>query len=167
VNVDPLAADAVALRIALGYTGAGVPEIMIGIDPDDSVPTIWDESGDGKLGYDVKPWDEVYVNSIYVGNAVESLQYNMTGALRALDISGTFPTATLIVGQDFQTITLAAMSGGSVGFGAVFLEGAEIAAPSAPAANGGRLFFQDNGSGKTQLAVIFSSGAVQVIATQP
>jgi archaellum biogenesis ATPase FlaH len=29
------------------------------------------------------------------------------------------------------------------------------------------LFAKDNGSGKTQLCVRFSSGAVQVIATQP
>lgn len=48
-----------------------------------------------------------------------------------------------------------------------FVQGFEMTAPSAPAANGGRIFFQDNGAGKTQLMVIFSSGAAQQIAIQP
>jgi len=48
-----------------------------------------------------------------------------------------------------------------------FYEMKEISAPSAPAANHGRLFMRDNGSGKTQLCVRFHSGAVQVVATQP
>lgn len=48
-----------------------------------------------------------------------------------------------------------------------YIEMDEMTAPSAPAANGARLFCVDNGSGKTQLKVIFASGAAQVIATQP
>lgn len=43
----------------------------------------------------------------------------------------------------------------------------EITAPVAPAANGARLYVRDNGAGKTQLVVVFATGAVQVIATQP
>jgi hypothetical protein len=39
--------------------------------------------------------------------------------------------------------------------------------PTAPAANGARMFTKDNGAGKTQLCVRFASGAVQVIATEP
>jgi hypothetical protein len=46
-------------------------------------------------------------------------------------------------------------------------EGAEMAAPSAPAANGYKIFAQDNGGGKTQLMVIFASGAAQQLAIQP
>lgn len=48
-----------------------------------------------------------------------------------------------------------------------FLSGVEQTAPAAPAANGYRVFSQDNGAGKTQLMVIFSSGAAQQIAIQP
>lgn len=48
-----------------------------------------------------------------------------------------------------------------------YFEMVERTAPSAPAANRGRLFVRDNGSGKSQLCIIFSSGAIQVIATQP
>lgn len=47
------------------------------------------------------------------------------------------------------------------------LDMAEVAAPSAPAADTGRLFVRDNGSGKTQLCVRFPTGAIQVIATEP
>jgi hypothetical protein len=48
-----------------------------------------------------------------------------------------------------------------------YIEGAGIADPAAPAANSGRLYFRDNGAGKTQLVVKFPTGAVQVIATEP
>jgi hypothetical protein len=50
---------------------------------------------------------------------------------------------------------------------AEYWEGDEIADPAAPAANKGRLYFKDNGSGKTQLVARFPTGAVQVIATEP
>ena len=48
-----------------------------------------------------------------------------------------------------------------------FLQGAEETAPTAPAANGYRIFAQDNGAGKTQLMVIFATGAAQQIAIEP
>lgn len=48
-----------------------------------------------------------------------------------------------------------------------YIEGVEISDPSAPATNYGRLYFRDNGAGKTQLVVRFPTGAVQVIATEP
>jgi hypothetical protein len=48
-----------------------------------------------------------------------------------------------------------------------FLEGIETADPAAPAANKGRLYFRDNGAGKTQLCARFPTGAVQVVATEP
>ncbi len=44
---------------------------------------------------------------------------------------------------------------------------AEMTAPAAGAANTGRLFCRDNGSGKSQLCVIFATGAIQVLATEP
>lgn len=48
-----------------------------------------------------------------------------------------------------------------------YIEAQEISTPAAPDANYGRMFVRDNGSGKTQLCVIFNTGAVQVLATQP
>jgi hypothetical protein len=48
-----------------------------------------------------------------------------------------------------------------------YLDVAEMAAPAAPGTNIGRLFMRDNGSGKTQLCVMFPTGAIQVLSTQP
>lgn len=42
----------------------------------------------------------------------------------------------------------------------------EITEPANPAANTARLFVKDNGSGKTQLCVLFPTGSVTVIATE-
>ncbi len=46
-----------------------------------------------------------------------------------------------------------------------FIEGTEISDPTAPAANKGRLYYKDNGSGATQLAVRFATGDVLPLAT--
>lgn len=49
-----------------------------------------------------------------------------------------------------------------------YWESSEMAAePEAPAAGFGRIYFRDNGAGKTQLVVKFNTGAVQVLATEP
>lgn len=48
-----------------------------------------------------------------------------------------------------------------------YIQGTEINTPAAGAANSYRLFAKDNGSGKTQLMVIFASGAAQQLAIQP
>jgi hypothetical protein len=48
-----------------------------------------------------------------------------------------------------------------------YIDMTEQTTPSAPGVNRARLFVRDNGSGKTQLCVLFNSGAVQVIATEP
>jgi hypothetical protein len=43
----------------------------------------------------------------------------------------------------------------------------EMTAPSAPAANKVRLYADDNGSGKTRIMALFSSGVAQQVAIQP
>src|SRR3990167_4563543 len=43
----------------------------------------------------------------------------------------------------------------------------EITTPGNAPTNKGRILLRDNGAGKTQFCVIFQSGAVQVIATEP
>lgn len=48
-----------------------------------------------------------------------------------------------------------------------YIEGTEISEPAAPATDHGRLYFRDNGSGKSQLVVRFPTGAIQVLATEP
>lgn len=48
-----------------------------------------------------------------------------------------------------------------------YIAGAEMTAPVAPAANGYRLFAEDNGAGKTRLMVQFATGAAQQVAIEP
>ncbi len=48
-----------------------------------------------------------------------------------------------------------------------YVEGAEMAAPAAPASNGFRIYAEDNGSGKTRLMCLFASGAAQQLAIEP
>ncbi len=48
-----------------------------------------------------------------------------------------------------------------------YIQGDAIAAPAAPAASKGRSFFRLNGGGKMEFCVIFPTGAVQVVATEP
>lgn len=60
-----------------------------------------------------------------------------------------------------------ATTGDAAAVEAKFFEGTEISDPTAPSANKGRLYFKDNGAGKTQLVARFPTGAVQVIATEP
>jgi hypothetical protein len=67
------------------------------------------------------------------------------------------------VGWKFYGGTTLAMYISSAGFFEMY----EAAAPSAGAANTARLFCRDNGAGKTQVCVIFNTGAVQVVATEP
>jgi len=50
--------------------------------------------------------------------------------------------------------------------GGGYLEMTERAAPSAPGTNDARLYVRDNGSGKTQLVILFNTGSVIVLATQ-
>lgn len=57
------------------------------------------------------------------------------------------------------------VTNGSTGAGA--MEFIEQTAPSAPSADCVRVYAKDNGSGKTQLMALFSSGAAQQIAIQP
>lgn len=48
-----------------------------------------------------------------------------------------------------------------------FIRLQEIADPAAPVTNRAVLYIKDNGAGKTQLAVRFATGAVQILATEP
>ncbi len=87
--------------------------------------------------------------------------------------SGTGTARNLLI-SDNGTAWATLYAGGGIGIGAAGDPGdkgalgfAEITAPGVAAANNARLYAVENGSGKTQLAVIFSSGAAQILATEP
>lgn len=74
--------------------------------------------------------------------------------------SNVIPTKAFEVQDIFSTPLWSVDSSG-------FMDMAEITAPSAPSVNKGRVFFQDNGLGRTQMMVLFNTGAAQQIAIQP
>ena len=76
---------------------------------------------------------------------------------------GGFGTPDLAWGRaaaNIANLTNASTGGAAIQF-------TEMTAPSAGASNTARLFCRDNGSGKSQLCVIFATGAIQVVATEP
>ena len=68
---------------------------------------------------------------------------------------------SVALGADVTTTALA-----QVAIGPRHLAMSSVTAPTAPPASGGRLFVQVTG-GKSQLAVIFPTGAIQILATEP
>jgi len=81
-----------------------------------------------------------------------------------VDAFNTFSTPT--VGLIWGASEVVKLFNPNTAAGAAF-QMVEMTAPSAAPANSGRIFLQDNGAGKTQLMVIFASGAAQQIAIEP
>lgn len=63
--------------------------------------------------------------------------------------------------------SIASMDPNGIQLTAGHLQMVEVAAPSAPGSNKGRLYLEDNGSGKTKLMIRFNTGAAQQIAIEP
>ncbi|HAG05309.1 MAG TPA: hypothetical protein DCG68_00445 [Cryomorphaceae bacterium] len=113
-----------------------------------------------------------------IGNAGLNSLYDGAGAGKILDADSTYTriytpesVAAVTSGDSGDANTYYDNTGhvfrGAGGSGGSYLESEEIADPAAPSSNKGRLYFKDNGAGKTQLAVRFPTGATQVIATEP
>lgn len=157
----------------------------------------WNISGSGHIlantdnTYNIGASNATRPQHIYVGSNVyatafaitrgattyASLQDNGDGIIRLLDSDGNGFTGTQWGGTTANFPALYTVNPGTAGNGfriltadlstGIFLEGLEQTAPAAAPANGYRIFAQDNGAGKTQLMVIFSSGAAQQLAIQP
>lgn len=117
-------------------------------------------------------------DSAYTPLEVNALSvYNGGGTVRSVlmrDSTGVELISTMLVGWNSSTTdassakdtTLARSAAGIIAVTSCF-EFTEIADPTAPAANKGRLYVKDNGSGKSLLVCRFPSGAVQIVATEP
>lgn len=114
----------------------------------------------------VLAYSHTFVTDIATGRTifnpdVTALPATYTSAFEFRGMGAALPVLKLTPATS-QTEPLIDLAGGG------FIQGTEAASdPAAPAANGYRLYSRDNGAGKTQLCVRFSSGAVQVLATQP
>lgn len=108
----------------------------------------------------------VYLNAsvgfVAVASGVLGLADAAATSFDRINFGGT-TSAFGAIGRDGAGVKIVAADGTT----GTFLSGVEQTAPSAPAANGYRIFAQDNGAGKTQLMVIFGSGAAQQIAIEP
>lgn len=109
--------------------------------------------------------------------ATSSHEVDVTSILEAMAIEiktlrsrvGTLENTEIIPGKvkDPSGATTYGLTSGSTGN---VLSGdlvmAEMTAPGAPAANGVAIYAVDNGGGKTQLMVLFATGAAQQLAIQ-
>jgi hypothetical protein len=98
--------------------------------------------------------------------ATNQFYISTTGAVRwGFNLSGSGNEFAPNANNSFD-IGIASNRVRNIFFG-TFVEGSETTDPAAPATDRGRLYYRDNGSGKTQLCVRFATGAVQVLATEP
>lgn len=113
-----------------------------------------------------RAFQRLWTTTVYVLNALSKVD-TLANRTATPDIDETFFIASDTY-QQYVGIggTWAAVGrvGGTV-MGAIPFT--EISDPAAPAANGARLYVRDNGAGKSQIVCVFSTGAVQVIATEP
>lgn len=124
-------------------------------------------------------WEEIIGTNassgqILLGNTVGvqgRLHYNAGAGVLYLDnsfaasIALRIDTSNTPVPALVLTGTLATFNGSITAPG--YYEGTEMTAPAAGAVNTGRMYFEDNGAGKTRLMVKFNTGAAQQIAIQP
>lgn len=90
------------------------------------------------------------------------------GVAPNLSVPSTTGSGSTVVLQNTPTLTTPNI-GAATGTSATLTEHVTLAEMTAPAgvSNKARVFAQDNGAGKTQLMVIFGSGAAQQIAIEP
>lgn len=104
--------------------------------------------------------DSEYRIALYLNAGAPRLEFGGGGGARDVNLYRALANV-LKTDDDFNVNGLMQLSASG------YIDVVEIAAPTAPGANIGRLFMKDNGAGKTQFCVQFPTGAVQVIATQP
>lgn len=139
--------------------------------------------GASRYGVEVQEASDATAGTLGLGNqgvrlqalpATPTYMYATADVFRVRNIAANKTPLTVIPNTNNPVVQIDSTNGANyparkLGTAGGFIEFADEAAsdPSAPAANGARLFTKDNGSGKTQLVVRFASGATQVIATEP
>jgi len=113
---------------------------------------------------------ELNISDSSGSNAVSVSTANQTfvvGAAFQIGIASTgHPAAsTPDIGLSRPASGILKLTNGSTGGGQLQMQ--ETTTPSAPAANNGILYLEDDGGGKTRLMIRFSTGAAQQIAIEP
>ena len=101
-----------------------------------------------------------YVPNVIGGFGTAFHTLRMNSAATGMEWATNSVTISQVTGAGtIATQNLTAISGTG------YFESIEIATPSNPAANAGRIFFHERGDGKTQLSVLWPDGAVRALAT--
>jgi hypothetical protein len=146
--------DASNTRLGIG---TATPAVDLSVKPDTDSGTIL-----GRLRIDARTTDVAFLSHFdQTGVGDGHLQLNALG-----DVFLNAKSARTL-GFRVNGSTIASVTSTQLTLSGVFIEFSEQAAPAAPSVNRARLYCVDNGSGKTQLAVIFNTGAAQILATEP
>lgn len=180
VNLEREAADTLALRRALNsqifrgyrtFTDASNYQRWALSNSATQVILAAESAGTGAANIDIqftgKGTGALKFNSVFTvtssGHTTVSGDLSTTGGNIGMGNSGILNwPGTGLVRAAAALIGLTNASSGGAGF-----EFTEVADFAAGATNKARLYARDNGSGKTQLVVIFPTGVVQVLATEP
>lgn len=123
-----------------------------------------------KIFFDNDSTSDTLIDAFVSGEGFARLQVSAAGGIKLGGGGATQDVALSRSAADQLQLGTddALLIGAATGSGKSFIQFFEQSAdPSAPSANGARLFAKDNGSGKTQLCVRFPTGAVQVLVTEP
>lgn len=137
---------------------------------DDTDPALWVKAPDGYEGPLL--WanvDDVNSYGMYLEHTGRMLVYGATSAgSPLLEVAQNDAAGSILqLKGPGDTVVLDVLANAAI-TAKGWIDMPEQSNPGNPGqANTGRLYVRDNGSGKSQLAMIFSSGAVQVIATEP
>lgn len=110
--------------------------------------------------------------AIGIGSTARIVSYGSAAPTTGEHAQGeiVFSTTPAVSGYVGWSCVTTGTPGTWVPFGLVssgYNEMTEMTAPAAPAANGARIYAEDNGAGKTRLMVKFATGAAQQIAIEP
>jgi hypothetical protein len=143
--------------------GTATPAVDISVKPDTDGAAIF-----GRARVDARVTDTAYLSHVDGTTTADGyVAFAANGGVTINAKSGR-SVGLSVNGTSILSITGTAVNYGvTLALGTNYVELSEMTAPAAPAANKARLYCVDNGAGKTQLAVIFPSGAAQILATEP
>jgi hypothetical protein len=150
-----------AILRADGTGGSTAQASSILIDDSGNIIGVTAIGGNSNLGLWIGSSGALIEEEIRLDGATGNVIFNGTRQI----VIGSSGVASPDVGIKRAAAGIIKVTDASTGAGA--WEFAEMTAPAAPAANGVRFYAEDNGSGKTRLMAIFSSGAAQQVAIQP
>ena len=158
---NPTGIGVVGTGGSAGIYGSG----FVGVEGGSSSPNAWAILGrHGADGTGVLGWSTHGVGAPPVGPAKTGVYGYAAQDKFSRGVTGESPAGIGVYG--FTSSGYGVYSAGRV-YTTKWYEMGEISTPGAPIANRARLFVRDNGLGKTQLCVLFPTGAVQVIKTEP